>query len=94
MLLFNENKVDEMCKILDSLHKYVPTQPTCKQLTLPNGNVIAHEDFKLYPILLGGDQLTVARAQKAVAIRANHENSKDRLEGIIPVIEDWYMQSK
>ncbi len=90
VLLFNENKVDEMCKILDELHKYVPAKKTHTEITLPDGGTLPHDDYKLYQVLLGGDQLTVARVRGAVAIRSNHENAKDRLEGIVPVVEDWH----
>ena len=47
-------------------------------------------DYKLTKILLGGDQLTVARAHSAKGMRVNHENAKSCLKGIIPVIEDWH----
>ena len=32
VLLFNENKVDEMCKMLDELHNYVPANPFNRNL--------------------------------------------------------------
>lgn len=89
VLLLNENKVDEMCKILDELHKYIPTTTT-EGVTLPDGQVFTHEDYRLIQILLGGDQLTVARVRGAVAARSSHENARDRLEGVIPVVEDWH----
>lgn len=90
ILLFNENKVDEMCKILDELHKYVPSMSTEEEIALPDGRVFSHNDYKLSQILLGGDQVTVARVRGAVGVRSNHENAQDRLEGIVPVIEDWH----
>ena len=79
-----------MCKILDELHRYVPSKNIHSDIALPDGGTLAHDDYKLYQILLGGDQLTVARIREAVAVRSNHENGKDRLEGIVPVIEDWH----
>ena len=90
VIMLNENKVDEMCKILDELHKYVPAQNICTEIALPDGRMLPHDDYKLLQILLGGDQLTVARIRGAVAIRSNHETAKDRLEGIVPVVEDWH----
>ena len=54
VLLLNKNKVDEMCKILDVLHKYVPTTTTEGE-TVPDGQVFSHEDYSLIQILLGGD---------------------------------------
>ena len=90
VLLYNENKVDEMCKILDELHKYVPANAVKHQITLPDGQDLIHNDFKMHPILMGGDQLTTVRVRGAIGIRSSHDNSQDRLEGIIPVVEDWH----
>ena len=38
----------------------------------------------------GGDQLTAARARSGQRIRSNSLRGKDRLEGMVPVIEDWH----
>ena len=54
VLLFNENKVDEMCKILDRLHKYVPSTRTAKESILPDGRAFTHSDYKQVQVLLGG----------------------------------------
>ncbi len=90
MLLFDENKLDEMCKILDNLQKYVPSTKIEVHVPLPDGQVLVHNDHKLYQLLLGGDQLTIARVRGAIGVRSNYKNSKERLEGIIPVTEDWH----
>ena len=79
-----------MCKILDGLHEYVPESALTSEVTLDSGEVKTQVEYKLTKILLGGDQLTVARAYGAKGIRANHDDSKSRLEGIIPVVEDWH----
>lgn len=79
-----------MCKILDNLHDYVPSTITTSEVTLDSGEKITHVDYKLTKILLGGDQLTVARAHGAKGIRLNHEDSKSCLKGIVPVVEDWH----
>ena len=42
------------------------------------------------PILLGGDQLTAARARGSKSLRASHDSAKDRLDGLVPVVEDWH----
>lgn len=34
--------------------------------------------------------LTAARARESKAIRSNSIRGKDRLDGIIPVVEDWH----
>ena len=41
-------------------------------------------------ILFGGNQLTAKRARGKVRIRKNSTNSADRLEGLLPVSEDWH----
>lgn len=86
----NENRVDEMCKILDSLHQYVPSKEINVTLTLPDGNKIERSDYRLTRILLGGDQLTVARIYGAQGMRRSHDHTKEKLSGIIPVVEDWH----
>ena len=35
-------------------------------------------------------QLTVARIRASQGVQFNAENGEERLEGIIPVIEDWH----
>lgn len=80
-----------MCKILDHLHlHYIPSTATTKEIVLENGETITHVDYNLVKILLGGDQVTVARTHGAKGIRLNHEDSKSSLKGIIPVVEDWH----
>ena len=49
---------------------------------------VCRDIFK--PVLLGGDQLTVARARGSQQIRVNLETASDRLCGFIPVAEDWH----
>lgn len=80
MLLFNENKLDEMCKILHELQRYVPSSKITEVTTLPDGRVFTHDNYKLHPVILGGDQMTVARICGAVAVRSNHEKAQDHLE--------------
>ena len=71
-------------------HKYVPTVSRVGHLHLPNGKSIDFDDTRFFKILFGGDQLTVARARGAQSLRATHDSAKERLEGLCPVIEDWY----
>ena len=63
VLLHNENKLDEMGKILEHLMTFVPTLPSEGELTLPNGSRIEFDNTSFSKILLGGDQLTVARVR-------------------------------
>ena len=43
-----------------------------------------------HQILFGGDQLTVARARGSQRIQVNSESQADRLQGLVPVAEDWH----
>jgi L1 cell adhesion molecule like protein len=85
----NENKYEDMIDIMSSLHKYVPSKVKTDPITLNNTthNVI---DEQLYPICFGGDQLSVARYRGSQLIRSNSTTPSNRLEGLIPVAEDWH----
>ena len=75
-----------MCDIMDDLHAYVPshTPNTDQQQSLEDKIQLVH------PILLGGDQLTVARVRSAQKLRCNEFTPADRLEGLIPFSQDWH----
>ena len=85
----NENKIDETIDIMESLQKYSP----CTQLPVVghDGSEISVDIF--HHILFGGDQLTVARARSAQAQRENTDRGALRLEGLVPVLEDWHAYS-
>lgn len=59
------------------------------QLSGTSSAVTVIED-KFHNILLGGDQLTRARATGSLQLRCGGDRAKIRLEGIIPTIEDWH----
>ncbi len=44
----------------------------------------------LIDTLLGGDQLTCARARTAKWLRSSHDDPKFALKGLTPVTEDWH----
>ena len=85
----NENVLNDMADILGELHKFVPkvrkeqefyvdeqTEPACVQVDYFNH------------ILIGGNQLTVARIRGCQRVLANSFSSgEERLEGLIPVVE-------
>ena len=73
VLLKNENKTEEMIKILETLHKYVPRSE--------NG---------LKEVFLGGDQLTCERVRGAKMARLQAQDAAQRLEGLLPKVEDWH----
>ena len=90
VLLHDENKLDEMGKILDYYMKLVPALRCEQHVSLPNGGVIDTDNTQFFSILFGGDQLTVARICGTQALRDTHDSVVDRCEGIIPVVEDWH----
>ena len=53
-------------------------------------NTVAVTKASVHPILIGGDQLTAARARGALRAKANEDKPSLRLEGFIPVAEDWH----
>lgn len=79
-----------MCSILEELHHYVPTEKVTLNLTLPTGESRPLNSELFHRILLGGDQLTAARARSGCAARADHDSSGKRLSGLLPVTEDWH----
>jgi len=43
-----------------------------------------------FQILIGGDQLTVARMRGVQVLRDTHAKRVEQFEGLIAVIEDWH----
>ena len=79
-----------MCKAMDKLHEYVPTKHVVVERTLVSGEMKMMEDHAMCKTLIGGDQLTVVRVRGSAAARVDHQTKKDRLEGFVPIIEDWH----
>ena len=90
----DEKKLNDMVDILLELHKYVPMTRTTEAFDIAGpGGCMEVEEIDIchfHHILLGGDQLTVARVRGSQGARRNMNNGKGRLEGLIPVIEDWH----
>ena len=84
----NENQLDEMVDILATLHQYVPLHEVQVE-TDEDGDEPATVEI-LHKVLFGGDLLTAIRAKGAQRIRQNSEHPVGRLEGFIPVAEDWH----
>ena len=61
VLLHNENKLDEMGKILEHYMTLVPSTTAVGHYSLPSGDDMEFDDTRFHQILFGGDQLTVAR---------------------------------
>lgn len=83
----NENILEEMMSILNKLHVYVP----CNERTTTDE--VTQKEVRtdlLHKLLFGGDQLTRKRAQAAKDASQNHITPAGRLEGFIPIFEDWH----
>ena len=89
--LHNEQKTSEMVEIMAELHKYVPMQSKTLSYHEDDEETGArYEQQSLHRLLLGGDQLTCARARSAQRCRMNSECDSDALLGFIPCCEDWH----
>ena len=82
-----------MIEILTQLHKYIPQSTYCVKRAISTGAVEKIEKAKMRQILLGGDQLTAARARSAIKGKMNAETPEKSLVGIVPVIEDWHTKA-
>ena len=91
ILPFNQNKNEEMIQILSHLHQYVPVMEYDEDLFVPSINEEVTVPKALFsPVLLGGDQLTAARDRGAKKAKVSADIPLKRLEGIVPVAEDWH----
>ena len=76
---------------MDQIQSYAPSKSKTKQAFSKDGEVVAEiEDTNFHRILVGGDQLTVARCRGAAAARSDHRTSLECLRGVVPVSEDWH----
>lgn len=92
VLLKNENIIEDMVSIMETLQSYVPHVRKTTSVPVPGKDgehEQAHHDF-FHHILFGGDQLTKVRAEGAQSMRRNSPNEVDKLSGLVPVIEDWH----
>ena len=84
----DETKHEEMIDILEEYKKYVPSKVIPLADPIPRTDDV--EDRSYIFTLLGGDYLSVARAREVQYIRHSSELEENRLDGMIPVAEDWH----
>ena len=76
-----------VCILEHSHQQYVPTLEQERAVQ----NVYSGEYMlQVHRVLLGGDQLTVARARSCQRSRGNSDSNLSKLSGVIPVVEDWH----
>lgn len=79
-----------MVEIMSHLHHYVPSVEYTEKITV-NEEPVEVLQASITKILLGGDQLTAARARGARRARANSLSPITRLEGIEPTAADFHV---
>lgn len=91
MLPKNEIKNEDMVEVLKHLQQYVPTKSEEVEIEDPDdGEIVKVSVNQFHYLLFGGDQLTVERSTGAKNSMNNENRSVDRLEGLVPVVEDWH----
>lgn len=83
----SEMSYEDMTEILTHIQRYAPCQHVEVQQEL---EPFVYTDYKYVTTLVGGDQLSTARARSCVAMQENAENNLDKLNGLLPVAEDWH----
>ena len=82
-----------MVEILSHLHQYVPIKQHTNLVHIPSKDlVVSLESATVQQLLIGGDQLSAARARGAIKAMSNGTTPQKRLDGFIPVVEDWHTQ--
>ena len=79
-----------MVEIITEMHTYVPTISQHVQLDVEGESPVTVKCDHFQNVLLGGDQLTLARARGAQCVRENSTDGSGRLEGLVLVCEDWH----
>lgn len=79
-----------MISIMDTIQQYVPVHTEAVTVDIPGvGEKVVHGDW-FHHIIFGGDMLTAKRARGSQHVRSNSARGLDRLEGLLPVAEDWH----
>ena len=80
-----------MVDIMSHLHQYVVGELYTPHFFMPSTQeTVEVPEANYLPVLLGGDQLTSARARGAKKAKVNSPSPQNRLDGIIPTSEDWH----
>ena len=79
-----------MSNILQNIMTLVPSLPSESEVELSDGGKVKYDSTKFFKILLGGDQLMVARVCGTQCLFRGIDKAIEHLQGIIPVQEDWH----
>ena len=82
-----------MVKIVSHMQQYVPAL-NCSDVTyIPSSmQTVATPEVVFHKKLFGGDQFTAARVRGAQTAKSNGKTALNRLDGVIPVVEDWHTE--
>lgn len=81
-----------MVDIMSHIHQYVPSVSSVhKEVVMDEEVEIVKE--QMHQVLMGGDQMTAARARSAILAKANAESPSKCLQGLIPTLEDWHCRA-
>ena len=87
VLFHSEQYNDDMRDILKKVYRYVPSSGSVGDRGNGAGDSTQVNSF---PVLFGGDQLTTERARTVKNVLSNSDSASSRLQGLIPVTEDWH----
>ena len=80
-----------MVEIMAHLHQYVPMVENVEEVHVASiDKTVQVTSARVRPIFVGSDQLTAARARGAQKAKVNALTPTGRLEGLVPVVEDWH----
>ena len=82
-----------MIEILQHLQKYVPKIHRADTIFIPSTQrSVSKIKVKQHRIILGGDQLTVARTRGAQVAMTNAHTPSQKIDGLIPIVQDWHAE--
>ena len=84
----NETSYEGMIGILEELQQYIPSKLIDIKEKIPGSELSSEKSF--ITTLVGGNNLSTARARGAMLIRGNSELQEHDLKGFLPVSEDWH----
>ena len=100
----SENKTSEMVEIMSHLHQYVPGKMYTQNHFIPSTQeTVETSEANLWAVLLGGDQLTAARARGAIDgysllitfLQASNNNRADTVLSVFTsVVEEYGLSSR
>ena len=94
VLPYNEMYYEDMIKALEHIQQYIPSKEVEQELIVPSQagqeTVVKFVEKKYATTVVSGDQLTVSRICGSQRIRGNSDTSEQRLDGFLPVSDDWH----